>query len=114
MLKYFMLILNIRSKVFLRFTANADAATSLVLRNSLLNWMENQCSSVLDGEDLPWAMIIENILTMTDHEKLDSNTAGGWRTSVSHNLEVLMKRKGAFRRFLFRARGVDGCVAQGR
>ncbi|KAG8978985.1 hypothetical protein FRC05_009195 [Tulasnella sp. 425] len=82
-------------EVFLKFTANPDAVTSLVLRSSLLNWMENQCSCVLDGEELPWAMIVENILTMSDHEKLDANTAGGWRASVGHILETLLKRKGS-------------------
>ncbi|KIO29021.1 hypothetical protein M407DRAFT_21769, partial [Tulasnella calospora MUT 4182] len=84
-------------EVFLRFTANPDAVISLVLRSSLLNWMENQASNILDGEDLAWAMIIENVLTMSDHEKLDANTAGGWRTSVSHNLEALMNRKGSIK-----------------
>ncbi|KIO25995.1 hypothetical protein M407DRAFT_8076 [Tulasnella calospora MUT 4182] len=84
-------------EVFLRFTANPDAVVSLVLRSSLLSWMENQSSNILDGEDLAWAMIIENVLTMSDHEKLDANTAGGWRTSVSHNLEALMNRKGSIK-----------------
>ncbi|CAK5281477.1 unnamed protein product [Mycena citricolor] len=77
-------------EVLANVTCNRQATTSLLLKSNLLQWIETQ---LLQGiaEVLAWTRILENILVVVDAAKLESATAGEWRSVVSRCLAILLK-----------------------
>ncbi|KAH7101182.1 ribosome 60S biogenesis N-terminal-domain-containing protein [Auriculariales sp. MPI-PUGE-AT-0066] len=74
-------------------TCIKTAATSLVLKSQLLAWIElhvNNDVHVVDGEDLAWLRILENIVCAPQPEKLDRATSGGWRDAVARCVGAIL------------------------
>ncbi|KAJ6613338.1 ribosome 60S biogenesis N-terminal-domain-containing protein [Mycena sp. CBHHK59/15] len=77
-------------EVLANLTCNAQATTSLVLKSSLLYWIEIQLlkSTV---EALAWIKILENILLIADASKMESCTGGEWRFVVCRCLSLILE-----------------------
>lgn len=60
-------------------TCNSRATTSLVLKSSLLSWIELQIRLPAEEEALAWIRIVENILAVLDSAKIEQSTHGEWR-----------------------------------
>ncbi|CCM00519.1 uncharacterized protein FIBRA_02553 [Fibroporia radiculosa] len=67
-------------------TCHTRATTSLILKSSLLSWIELQLRGIRDGESLAWARILENILVVADFVKLETSTSGEWRSILARCL----------------------------
>ena len=63
---------------------------SLVLKSSLLTWIEIQLMSLVDSERTAWAKILENIIVVASTVKLESVTAGEWRFTLCRCLTLLV------------------------
>lgn len=70
------------SQVLANLTCSPQATTSLMLKSSLVHWMEIQLCSVKDNEKIAWTKIIENILVIVNHQQLEDVTRGEWRESL--------------------------------
>lgn len=71
---------------------------SLVLKSSLLTWIEIQLMSLVDSERTAWAKILENIIVIAPTTKLESVTDGEWRFTLCRCLALLV-------------RGIQGAIA---
>lgn len=71
------------------------AATSLVLTNGLLNWIESQLRDPVEGEETGWLLVLENVLIVVDEDQMENSTLGAWRSSIYRCLAVLYGRIGA-------------------
>ncbi|KLO07343.1 hypothetical protein SCHPADRAFT_652933 [Schizopora paradoxa] len=76
--------------VLATLTCHKQSATSLVLKVSLIQWMEIQLLSFSSDEAVAWAKIIENISVVVDQEKLDQATRRTWRTGLLRCLNRLI------------------------
>ncbi|QRW12827.1 nucleolar pre-ribosomal-associated protein 1 [Ceratobasidium sp. AG-Ba] len=72
-------------------SANKYAATSLLLRASILSWIHLQLDSVLPGEPLAYLKVIENIILVVDHEQVEKATSGHWRGIVAQIIEKIIR-----------------------
>lgn len=92
-------------QVLASITANSQAATSLVLRSSLLSWIEIQLisgsSNTTEVEAPTWLRVMDNILRVVDGEKVETATRGVWRDMIGRCLLVLVKRGGWFESHYF-------------
>ncbi|KAF7299108.1 hypothetical protein MIND_00859100 [Mycena indigotica] len=68
-------------EVLANLTCNAQATTSLILKSSLLQWIEMQLS-VSGSEAVSWLSVLDNILVIVDAQKLESSTGGEWRATI--------------------------------
>lgn len=73
-------------------TCNPTAVTSMILKSSLLPWLEMQISRANGDESVKWARILGNIVFTVDHKKMDSTLQSGWRTNICRCLSILFKR----------------------
>ncbi|PCH41704.1 hypothetical protein WOLCODRAFT_101082 [Wolfiporia cocos MD-104 SS10] len=64
--------------VLANLTCHPRAATALVLKGSLLVWVEMQVRRVRADEALAWVRIMENVLTVVD----PATTGGDWRDAI--------------------------------
>ncbi|KAJ7670238.1 ribosome 60S biogenesis N-terminal-domain-containing protein [Mycena rosella] len=77
-------------EVLANLTCNAQATTSLVLKSSLLHWIEMQLL-VSTTEAIAWIRILENILLIVDAQKMESSTGGEWRFVICRCLSLILQ-----------------------
>ncbi|KAF8994562.1 ribosome 60S biogenesis N-terminal-domain-containing protein [Cyathus striatus] len=68
---------------------NIQAATSLVLKSSLLSWVEMNIRESRTDQ-VEWVKIIENLLVTLDASKIESATNGQWREAICRCLLLLL------------------------
>ncbi|KAG0699762.1 hypothetical protein DFH29DRAFT_990668 [Suillus ampliporus] len=79
-------------EVLANLTCNVPATTSLVLKSSLLSWIEMQVQLPQNTEDsLAWLKILENILVTANTVKLQRATNGQWRDALSRCLSLVLQ-----------------------
>ncbi|KDQ65157.1 hypothetical protein JAAARDRAFT_75487 [Jaapia argillacea MUCL 33604] len=78
-------------EVLANITCHRQAATSLVLKSALISWIEMQLlQGVREGECVPWLKILDNIIAVVDHAKVESATNGEWRSALCRCLIALL------------------------
>ncbi|KAH8115698.1 ribosome 60S biogenesis N-terminal-domain-containing protein [Phellopilus nigrolimitatus] len=77
-------------EVLANLTSHSQATTSLVLKSSLIQWIEMQLLIVKTDESIAWAKIIENILVVVDSGKIEQATKGEWQTGLLRCLTKLL------------------------
>ncbi|GBE85449.1 hypothetical protein SCP_0706360 [Sparassis crispa] len=70
-------------EVLANITCNARATTSLVLKGSLLSWIELQLRSTRPSEGIAWIRILENVVCVVNHQIIEASTYGEWRSILS-------------------------------
>ncbi|KAH7927036.1 hypothetical protein BV22DRAFT_1103957 [Leucogyrophana mollusca] len=78
-------------EVLANLTCNAQATMSLILKSSLLSWMEMQLQTCRRCESIAWLKIIENVLTLADVFKFERSTNGEWRAALSRCLSLVLE-----------------------
>lgn len=79
----------------IKITSNRYAVNSLLLRSGLLSWIEIQVHGVVtEQEALQWCRVLENILTISDVNKMESVTEGQWRKSAMRVVERILGMTG--------------------
>ncbi len=68
---------------------------SLVLKLSLVQWVEIQLVSLNSDDAVAWVKIIENIAVVVDQERLDQVTRRTWRTGLLRCLNRLIQEAGS-------------------
>lgn len=81
-------------KVLANLTCNAPATTSLLLKSSLVQWMEIQLLSRKSDESIAWAKIVENILVVVDLDQTEHATKGEWQAGLLRCLTSLTVEAG--------------------
>jgi nucleolar pre-ribosomal-associated protein 1 len=76
--------------VLANLTCIRQATMSLLLKSGLLTWIEMQLINKPTTEGVAWMKILENILTVSDHAKLESSTGGEWRSVICRCLSQLL------------------------
>ncbi|KZO94573.1 hypothetical protein CALVIDRAFT_528779 [Calocera viscosa TUFC12733] len=71
-------------------TRNQYATHALVLRSSLLAWINIQLLTVKPSEALAWLRVLENIVMVVDFQKLEKDTYSTWRSDVAGCLWKLL------------------------
>ena len=84
----------IHLQVLLSLSRSQQAATSLVLRSGLLGWIEIQVPESTAEEDYIWCQILDNILLVTEVEKLDTATSKQWRPALCRIICIILRRGG--------------------
>jgi nucleolar pre-ribosomal-associated protein 1 len=77
-------------QVLANLTSNSQATMSLVLKSGLLTWIEMELMDAANEERIAWVKILENILIVANHGKLESSTNGEWRSIYSRCLCLLL------------------------
>ncbi|KAJ6512246.1 ribosome 60S biogenesis N-terminal-domain-containing protein [Mycena vitilis] len=77
-------------EVLANLTRNAQATTSLMLKSSLLHWIEMQLL-VSTAEAIAWVKILGNILLIADARKMETSTAGEWRFVICRCLSLILQ-----------------------
>ncbi|EGO30148.1 hypothetical protein SERLADRAFT_444262 [Serpula lacrymans var. lacrymans S7.9] len=78
-------------EVLANITCNMQATTSLILKSSLLTWIEMQLQVCKSKESLAWVKILENILVTVNASRLDTATNGEWRFVLSRCLLLVLQ-----------------------
>ncbi|KAG1732030.1 uncharacterized protein EDB91DRAFT_1058414 [Suillus paluster] len=79
-------------EVLANLTCNVQATTSLVLKSSLLSWIEMQVQLPQSTEDtLAWLKILENVLVTANTAKLQRATNGQWRDALCRCLLLVLQ-----------------------
>jgi len=81
---------NMILEVLANLTCNTQATTSLILKSSLLTWIEMQLRSATSNEAIAWVKVLENIIIVVDPMKLEGFTRGGWRSALWRCLFLLV------------------------
>ncbi|KZT52357.1 hypothetical protein CALCODRAFT_92465 [Calocera cornea HHB12733] len=76
-------------------TQNQYATHALVLRSSLLAWLNVQLLTIKPHETLFWLRVLENIVMVVDHEKLEHDTYKTWRSDVSACISKVLGATGS-------------------
>jgi len=80
-------------QVLANLTCNAQATTSLILKSSLLSWIEMQVQLPQNTEDsLAWLKILENIIVTANTSKLERATNGQWRDTLCRCLSLVLQK----------------------
>ncbi|KAJ7644108.1 ribosome 60S biogenesis N-terminal-domain-containing protein [Roridomyces roridus] len=77
-------------EVLANLTCNQQATASLILKSSLLHWIEMQLV-ISRAEAVAWIKILENVLLVVDASKMESSTGGEWRFVICRCLSLIMK-----------------------
>lgn len=77
-------------QVLANLTCNTQATTSLILKSSLLIWIEMQLKFTGRDEGIAWVKVLENIITVVDPLKLEASTNGEWRDALCRCLTLLV------------------------
>ncbi|KAF9068316.1 ribosome 60S biogenesis N-terminal-domain-containing protein [Rhodocollybia butyracea] len=78
-------------EVLANLTCIPQAAMSLLLKSSLLIWIEMQLIVTLVEDEGPaWLKVLENILIVADSVKLEVSTGGEWRACIARCLLLLI------------------------
>ncbi|KAF8665731.1 hypothetical protein AX16_000179 [Volvariella volvacea WC 439] len=82
-------------EVFANLTCNQQAATSLVLKTSLLTWIEMQLLTISptlrQKEGMVWLKILENIVTVVDPARIEASSGGIWRETICQCVRLLLE-----------------------
>lgn len=81
-------------QILANLTYNLQACTSLVLKSSLLSWIEMQVGDSPAQESMAWFRILENVLVVADTSKLSHATGDQWCSTVCRCLSSLLRNKG--------------------
>ena len=85
----------------IKITSNRYAANSLLLRSGLLSWIEIQVhGTVTEQEALQWCRVLDNVLTVSDVNKMESVTEGQWRKTAIRILERILGITGKLLEFI--------------
>ena len=82
------------TQILANLTCNPQACTSLVLKSSLLSWIEMQVGDSPGKESMAWLRILENVLVVADTSKLSRATGDQWCSTVCRCLSSLLRNKG--------------------
>jgi len=78
-------------QVLANLTCNFQATMSLALKSGLLTWIEMQLlGTIAKDEDLAWLKILQNIVIIADHSRLQSVTNGESRAVICRCLGLLL------------------------
>ncbi|KAF8519438.1 ribosome 60S biogenesis N-terminal-domain-containing protein [Gautieria morchelliformis] len=74
-------------------SSNQHAITPLVLRSSLLTWIEMQLEArtANEGESIAWVKILENIIVTANEDKVGKATRGEFYASLTRCLCLLLR-----------------------
>lgn len=76
-------------------TSKPYTLTQLVLKSSLLTWLETQLTehdAKHPGEDLAYLKVMENVLVLADASKLSAATAGAWLLALGRCVAAILRR----------------------
>lgn len=77
-------------QVLASLTCNSQATTSLILKSSLLSWIEMQLEFICTDEVIIWVKVLDNIVLAVDPVKLEVSTNGEWRSTLCRCLTLLV------------------------
>ncbi|KAJ7505347.1 ribosome 60S biogenesis N-terminal-domain-containing protein [Mycena galericulata] len=77
-------------EVLANLTCNRQATTFLILKSSLLHWIEMQLL-ISTAEAVAWIKILENILLIVEAPKMESSTGGEWRFVICRCLSLILQ-----------------------
>ncbi|KIK54460.1 hypothetical protein GYMLUDRAFT_1022449 [Collybiopsis luxurians FD-317 M1] len=77
-------------EVLANLTCVPQAVMSLLLKSSLLTWIEMQLLMPHEDEGLAWLKVLENLIVVTDNAKMELSTGGEWRASIVRCLILLI------------------------
>ncbi|KAF9224544.1 hypothetical protein BS17DRAFT_780022 [Gyrodon lividus] len=80
-------------EILANLTCNSQACTSLVLKSSLLSWIEMQLGDNIDTESIAWLRILENVVLLADTSKLERATGDEWCAVICRCLSSLLQTK---------------------
>ncbi|KAJ3798099.1 ribosome 60S biogenesis N-terminal-domain-containing protein [Lentinula aff. detonsa] len=86
-------------EVLANLTCVPEAAMSLLLKSNLLTWIEMQLLTPQEDEGLAWLKILENILVVSHHEKMETSTGGQWRACLARCILLLLNACKSLRSF---------------
>ncbi|KAF8548696.1 hypothetical protein OG21DRAFT_1489159 [Imleria badia] len=84
-------------EILANLTCNPQACTSLVLKSSLLSWIEMQVGDNPGKEAMAWLRILENVLVVADTFKLRRATGDQWCLTLCRCVSSLLRSKGTVR-----------------
>ncbi|KAH8086640.1 ribosome 60S biogenesis N-terminal-domain-containing protein, partial [Cristinia sonorae] len=79
-------------KLLANITSKPFTIIQLVLKSSLLIWMEAQLEDLRAGEELAWLKVLENIIVLADKPKLDAATNDEWYQALGRCILAVLKR----------------------
>ncbi|KAK2459367.1 hypothetical protein APHAL10511_008611 [Amanita phalloides] len=77
-------------EVLANLSCNGQATRSLILKSSLLTWIQMQIHATSNKEDIAWAKILANIVFLHDAKKLEAGSNGEWRKIICRCLSILL------------------------
>ncbi|KAH0839437.1 ribosome 60S biogenesis N-terminal-domain-containing protein [Lanmaoa asiatica] len=80
-------------EILANLTCNPQACASLVLKSSLLSWIEMQIGDSPGKESIAWLRILENVLVVADISKLSRAMGDQWRSIMCRCLSSLLRNK---------------------
>ncbi|THH28288.1 hypothetical protein EUX98_g5899 [Antrodiella citrinella] len=90
-------------KLLANITSKPFTITQLVLKSSLLAWLEVQLEDLKLGEELAWLKVIENLIVLSDTGKLDAATNGEWKMTLGRCVLAILKQAATTIDILYRA-----------
>ncbi|KAI6110769.1 ribosome 60S biogenesis N-terminal-domain-containing protein [Pisolithus croceorrhizus] len=81
-------------EVLANLTCNAQACNSLILKSSLLSWIEIQLIYGHHGETMAWLRILENIAVIADTSKLERAMGMEWFAVICRSLSHIVQMSG--------------------
>jgi nucleolar pre-ribosomal-associated protein 1 len=81
-------------QVLTNITRNMKATTSLVLRSSLLSWIDIQLLDLREEEADAWIEILDNVVRCLNHDMAERATLGSWRRSIIACLGLISALQG--------------------
>lgn len=69
---------------------------ALVLRASLLSWIDIQLRDVHNHEVDAWLQILTNLSINLDQTKCDNATLGAWRGTIASSLAAISQTPGTY------------------
>ncbi|KIJ58798.1 hypothetical protein HYDPIDRAFT_33811 [Hydnomerulius pinastri MD-312] len=81
-------------EILANLTSNSQACTSLVLKSSLLIWIEIALGHEAGSETIAWLRILENIVFLADVSKLGRATGGEWCVIICSCISSLLQTSG--------------------
>lgn len=70
----------------------------LVIRSSLLSWIELQLQDLRPDEFESWLQVLANVAVNIDHAKCDIATTSSWRRSMLACVDVMLRSTGKLSR----------------
>ncbi|KAG6375258.1 ribosome 60S biogenesis N-terminal-domain-containing protein [Boletus reticuloceps] len=86
-------------EILANLTCNPQACTSLVLKSSLLSWIEMQVGDNPGKESMAWLRVLENVLVVADISNLTRATGDQWCSTICRCVSVLLRNKALFQAY---------------